>query len=230
MKLKKAVSFVLGLVLSLIFAVFVSAESENLLSDFTHMDWQGDLLYLDNNSSALYFKKDENKEVLRSELLLEVNQAETSFLFYIDIGNGALKGDSGFCSICFYDEDNKELLSKTTGDINSSDNYARYYVGENKSFYPIPKGARTVKITLAVNKQKSGGNNANVYFRNLSLFFSKEMPFCDTDDSSLMKSSMSLSKVEVGVTPFVRWLWIGIVFLVAMAFFLIRVWRQKYTR
>lgn len=225
---KKILSAFLSLSFIFLLNISVSAEAPNLLSDYTNLDWQGDKLYLDKGSGAVYFQRNSDKTVQEANLALDVEQGSSGFLFYIDIGNGNKKGDKGYCSIQFFDEDNKELLGRSTGMIENSENYVRYSVGEDEKFYPVPEGAKTVKIKLSAEGE-GNGENVNVYFRNFSLFFSDEIPLCDPTDEALMDSSTSLSQVEIGLTPYTHWIWVGFVLLVALSFYLIRMWRQKYS-
>ncbi|MDE7281787.1 MAG: hypothetical protein K2N36_08630, partial [Ruminiclostridium sp.] len=225
---RKIVSALLILSIGFLLGISVSAEEPNSLSDYVNLDWKGDQLYLDKESGAVYFQRNDSKTAQEAYLELDIEQSSTGFLFYIDIGNGTKKGDSGYCSLQFFDGNGSELLERSTGIIEKSENYVRYSVGENEKFFPVPKDAKTVKIKLGVIGE-GNGDRVNVYYRNFSLFFSDSIPLCDPVDGELMDSSTSLSKVEIGLTPYTRWIWVGIVFLVAMAFYLIRVWRQKYS-
>ena len=226
---KKTISALLSLSLIFLLCISVSADASNLLSDYASLNWQGDKLYLDKGSGSMYFKRNSDKTVQEATLSIDIEQGSTGFLFYIDIGNGKKKGDKGYCSIQFFDANNKELLGRSTGAAENLENYVRYSVGEDEKFYPIPSGAKTVTVKLSASGEGSG-DNVNVYYRNFSLFFSDNIPLSDpADDEVFMNSSTSLSKVEIGLTPYTRWIWVGIVFLVAMSFYLIRVWRQKYS-
>ena len=229
---RKIVSTLLSLSLAFSIAfllgISVYAEEPNSLSDYVNLDWKGDQLYLDKESGAVYFQRNEGKPTQEAYLELYVEQGSTGFLFYIDIGNGAKKGDSGYCSLEFLDSSGNVLFERSTGIVEKTDNYVRFSVGEDEKFFPLPKDAETVRIKLNVTGEGSS-DRVNVYYRNFSLFFSDNIPLGDPTDEELMDSSTSLSKVEIGLTPYTRWIWVGIVFLVAMAFYLIRVWRQKYS-
>lgn len=228
---KKITSSLLFFPLVFLLNASVNADAPNVLSDYVNLDWVGDPLYLDKESNSIYFKRSDGKNAQEATVTLDVEQSSTGFLFYMDAGNGNNRGDSGYCIIRFLDENNRDVLSRSTGLIAHSTNYVRYYFGEDEKFYPLPKNAKKVKIQLNVD-ENSSGERVNVYFRNFSLFFSNEMPLCEEEDNVgtvLMKNSTSLSKVEIGLTPYTRWIWVGIVFMVAMAFYLIRVWRQKYS-
>lgn len=229
---RKIVSTLLSLPLAFSIAfllgISVYAEEPNSLSDYVNLDWKGDQLYLDKESGAVYFQRNEGKPTQEAYLELDVEQGSTGFLFYIDIGNGAKKGDSGYCSLEFLDSSGNVLFERSTGIVEKTDNYVRFSVGKDEKFFPLPKNAETVRIKLNVTGEGSS-DRVNVYYRNFSLFFSDNIPLGDPTDEELMDSSTSLSKVEIGLTPYTRWIWVGIVFLVAMAFYLIRVWRQKYS-
>lgn len=225
---KKFVSALSAVTAALLLSISSGAEESNALLNYADLNWQGDKLFLDKESKALYFGQENDKtEEQEATLTIDIEQGSTGFLFYVDIGNGAKRGDSGYCLIRFLDEKGTEIFGKSTGLITDSENYVRYSVGENEKFYPLPDGAKTVQIVLRASKNSSG-DRVNAYFRNFSLFFSDNIPLCQQDNEPLMKSSTSLSKVEIGLTPYTRWIWVGFIFLVAMAFYLIRVWRQKY--
>lgn len=217
-----------------LFAVRVSAEESdsseivNLLADYISADWSGDTLYLDEPSTAVYFMTGDNKE-RSSVLTFERNKSDTGFYFRIDAGNGANSGgDGGYCTISFYDEEHSLLFSLSTGLIQGFDNYSRFYIGEETNFFPIPEKTKTVEISLnAVQKGTSG--RVNIYFRNPVLCFSSEKPLLPYENKMYMESTAGLTKVEIGVTKATRYIWIGLIFFVALAFYIVRMWQQKYS-
>lgn len=216
--------------------IFAEGEvNANLLSDYRNLTWTGDQIYYDDYSAAVYFAN-ADKENQSAAVTLDVEQGMTGFMFRIDGGNGAGEGfgtssgieDSGFCTVTFYDSEHKVIFSISTGKISGFENYSRFSIGEETSYYPIPEGAKTVEIALTA-EQKGDTKKVHMYFRNLALFFSSEIPLSPADSNTLyMNASGGLSRVEVGISPYERYLWIGIVFLVAMTFFGIGVWRQRY--
>lgn len=212
-----------------------AAENTNLLKDYKDRLWSGDQIYYDAYSASVYFINSD-KETQSASVTLEVEQGMTGFMFRIDGGNGAGEGfgansgieDSGFCTVTFYDDEGNSLFGVSTGVISGLENYARFSIGEETKYYPVPEGAKTAEIVLSAD-QKGKTDNVHMYFRNLALYFSSEIPLMSADKDILyMEASTGLSRVEVGVSSFDRYLWIGIVFLVALAFFIISVWRQKY--
>ncbi len=128
----------------------------------------------------------------------------------------------------FYGEGREQLLSLSTGLIQNFDNYSRFYIGEETSYFPIPEGTETVEVVL--NAEQNGkGERINIYFRNLSLHLSGEKPLLPDEKKLYLESTAGLTKVEIGLTPFTRYIWIGIVFFVALAFYIVRIWKQKYS-
>ena len=219
---------------ALFFAVCVnaevsdSAESSNILADYISADWSGDTLYLDEPSTAVYFMSGDNKEQ-SSVLTFERNESDTGFYFRIDAGNGANSGgDSGYCTISFYDEEHSLLFSLSTGLIQGFDNYSRFYIGEETNYFPIPEKTKTVEISLNA-VQKGKGGRVNIYFRNPVLCFSNEKPLLPYENKLYLDSTAGLTKVEIGVTKATRYIWIGVIFFVALAFYIIRMWQQKYS-
>lgn len=204
-----------------------STDSVNLLADYTSANWQGDTLYLDEPSTAIYFMPNDKKEQ-SATVVFERSEADTGFYFRADAGNGGNSGkDSGYCTIGFFDEEKNLLLSLSSGQIQNLDNYTRFYIGEEATYFPIPQKTKTVEVTLHA-VQNSSGKRVNVYFRNLLLCFGKEKPLMLYEKKLYLDSSAGLTKVEIGVTQTTRFIWIGIIFLVALAFYIIRLWQQKY--
>lgn len=215
-------------------AVFAEDTSEepdnlNLLGNYTSADWSGNTLYLDEPSTAVYFKKISDNNKQSAVLTFKRDKSDTGFYFRIDVGNGANSGgDSGFCTLSFYGEGREQLLSLSTGLIQNFDNYSRFYIGEETSYFPIPEGTETVEVVL--NAEQNGkGERINIYFRNLSLHLSGEKPLLPDEKKLYLESTAGLTKVEIGLTPFTRYIWIGIVFFVALAFYIVRIWKQKYS-
>lgn len=202
-----------------------SAETENLLADYARLEWQGDTLYLDQPSAAVYFMSS-GKEEQRAILPLNIEEEPTGFYFRIDGGNG-LGHDSGYCTLTFFDGEHNALYSVSTGLIENFDNYSRFSIGNEVNYFPVPKGAETVEIALNA-RQTGDSGRVNMYFRNLALFFDNERPLLPQENLLYMESTAGLTKVEIGVTEFTRYLWIGVVFLVAISFYLIRRWQDKY--
>lgn len=208
-------------------AVLAEEENQNLLADYRNLAWSGDQLYYDDYSTTLYFAN-KGGEKQSASVTLSVEQGMTGFMFRIDGGNGT-GGDSGYCTLTFYGSGRKELFGVSTGSISGLEYYTRFNIGKETSYYPIPEGAETVEIALTA-EQKGGADKVHMYFRNLALFFSDTIPLSPAYDDTVlcMTSATGLSIVEIGVSPFQRYLWIGVIFLIAMAFFVIGLWRQKY--
>lgn len=209
-------------------AVFASEEPQNLLADAPNLKWEGDPLFYDEYSNALYFAKSENSDNNKQSAVLafELDESQTGFSFIVDSGNGGGSSDSGFCIVTFYDGEHKSISGLSTGVIKNLDNYTRFSIGTETNFFPIPKNAKTLEVAL--NAEQQGDDEAvHIYFRNLSLCFSGEKPLMLEKDTLYMDSKTGLSKVEIGVTPFDRYLWIGIVFVVALVFFIMAKWRDR---
>lgn len=203
-------------------------QNPNLLGNYTSADWNGDTLYLDEPSTSVYFMSNDNKEQ-SAVLIFERNEAETGFYFRIDAGNGGGSGgDSGFCTLSFYDEEHNQLLSLSTGQIQGLDNYTRFYIGEETSYFPVPKKTKTVEISLNAVQNGTGGR-VNVYFRNLSFHLSGEKPLMPDEKKIYFDNTPGLTKVEIGVASSARYIWIAVIFLVALSFYIIRMWQQKYS-
>ena len=205
------------------------SDNPNLLGDYTSAEWSGNKLYLDEASTSVYFKKNPDSANQSAVLTFKRDSKDTGFYFRIDAGNGANSGgDSGFCTLSFYGEGHEQLLSLSTGSIQGFDNYSRFYIGEETSYFPIPENTETVEVVLNA-EQKGEGERVNTYFRNLSLHLSGEKPLLPDEKKLYLDSTAGLTKVEIGITPMTRYIWIGVIFLVALAFYIIRIWRQKYS-
>lgn len=214
-----------------------SESNVNLMDNYKKMDWTGNQVYYDAYSTAIYFKNN-GMGAQSAVLTLDVKEGMTGFMFRTDAGNGTGEGfssnsgsgyeDSGFCTVTFYDDEHSSLFGVSTGVISGFENYTRFSIGEEAKYYPIPEGAKTVEVVLSA-EPKGHTDKVHMYFRNFALYFSKEKPLLPADSSVLyMEAATGLSRVEVGVMPYERYLWIGVIFLIAVAFFVIRVWRQRY--
>lgn len=235
--LKKIVcaAVVTAIMLLLGSAPIFAEEKENLLKDYKDMPWSGDKVYYDAYSTSVYFEKSD-KEVQSAFVTVEVDSDATGFMFRTDGGNGAGEGigtdsgidDSGFCTFTFFDGEHNSLFGVSTGVISGLENYTRFEMGEETKYYPIPKGAKTAEVKISA-AQKGTTDNVHMYFRNFALYFSSEVPLMTADEDNLyMEASTGLSRVEIGISSFDRYLWIAIIFAVAMVFFGISLWRQKY--
>lgn len=222
----KAVGFAVGAAVALVLTGAVSADEVNLLAGYGSADWQGDTVVYDNASGAVYFDNDGSGE--KSALLeIEADGTDSGVYFCIDAGNGMNTSDSGYCTLEFCGEDGEVLYSVSTGSISGLESFSRFYLGSEESYYPLPEG--TEKLVISIHAVPTGDKGrVNVYFRNFTLRLSGEMPLGGAEDTVYMKSIAGLSKVEVGTGSAVRWIWIGIVFVVAMVFYFVRMWREKY--
>ena len=199
----------------------VYADEANLLASYGSMDWQGDSLALDSASGAVYFSGDSSEQ----QAVLEIKAEGTGIYFSVDAGNGVNTSDSGYCTLEFCGEEGQVLSSVSTESIKGLENYSRFYIGSEKSYYPLPEGTENVVITLHAERSGNSGK-VNVYFRNFMLYMSSEKPL--TDPVALMSSIQGLTKVEAGLNPWVRWIWVGVIFAVALVFYFVRKMREKY--
>lgn len=207
-------------------AAAVSAEDINLLENYRDAQWAGDPISYDENSEAIYFSESEN-ESFKAVFEADMNENASGFFFYIDGGNGVNVGDSGKCEISFTDSGGNTLFSASTGEISGLENFSRFSIGEEECYYPVPEGAEKVRITIFA-QQKDSLKKVSVYFRNLALYMSGDKMLSLPDSDGTMNVAAGLTRVEVGINPATRWIWIGIVFAVAMAFYFIKMWREKY--
>lgn len=214
-----------------------SQKNANMLNNYRKMDWTGNQVYYDAYSTAIFFKNN-GSETQSAVLTLDVEEEMTGFMFRTDAGNGAGEGfssspgsgyqDSGFCTVTFYGDEHNSLFGVSTGVICGLGNYTRFSIGEETKYYPVPEGAKTVEIVISA-EPKGHTDNVHMYFRNFALYFSNEKPLLPADGNALyMEAAAGLSRVEIGVLPYEKYLWVGVVFLVALSFFIIRVWRQRY--
>lgn len=216
--------FVAAALAACLMASTVVAEAVNLLADYGEADWQGDSLFLDSASGAVYFESDDGS--LQSAVL-EMAAEGTGIYFSVDAGNGVNTGDSGYCTLEFCGQDGKVLSSVSTGSIKGFENYSRFYIGSEGNYYPLPDGTEKIVISLYAEPKGNSGK-VNVYFRNFMLYLSSDKPLKVPEDTVFMSSITGLTKVEVGLNPWVRWVWIGAVFVVALVFYFVRRMREKY--
>ena len=199
------------------------ADEVNLLEGYGTADWQGDSLALDSTSGAVYFVNDGSEK----SAVLEIAAEGTGIYFSVDAGNGVNTSDSGYCALDFCGEDGQVLSSVSTGSINRFENYSRFYIGSEERYCPLPEGTEKIVISLHAEPKGNTGK-VNVYFRNLTLYLSSEKSLAEANDDRYMNSITGLTKVEAGLDPWVRWIWVGLVFAVALVFYFVRKRMDKY--
>lgn len=209
-------------------AVFVMAgtayaDEVNLFEGYEKAEWQGDSLSFDSGSKALFFVSDGGEK----NALLEITAQGTGIYFSVDAGNGVNTNDSGYCTLEFCGEDGQVLSSLSTGSIKWLENYTRFYIGSEGRYYPLPEGTEKIVVSLHAAPDGTSGR-AKVYFRNFMLYLSSEKPLTEPKDEPYLNSIAGLTKVEAGISPWTRWVWVGVVFAVAMAFYFVRRRRDKY--
>ena len=201
----------------------IFADGVNLLKSYGNADWQGDSLALDSTSGAVYFGNDGSEK----SAVLEIAADGTGIYFSVDAGNGANTSDSGYCTLEFCTENGEALSSVSTGNISGFENYSRFYIGSEGRYFPLPDGTEKIVVSLhAAPKGKSG--KTNVFFRNFMLYMSSEKPLTEPNSDPYMSSIPGLTKVEVGLDPALRWIWVGVVFAVALVFYFVRKRQDKY--
>ena len=213
--------FAAAMLAACVMAAAVCADGVNLLADYGSADWQGDSLAFDSTSGAVYFSGNDGDT---RYAVLEIAAEGSGIYFSVDAGNGVNTSDSGFCTVEFYGEEGKVLSSVSTESIKRLENYSRFYIGSEGSYYPLPEG--TEKIVIGLHAVHNNRGSVNVYFRNFMLYMSSEKPL--GEPMADMSSIAGLTKVEVGISPWVRWIWVGAVFAVAMVFYFVRKMRDKY--
>lgn len=223
--LRRGIGAALAVTMAVLTPLYIFAE-DNALGNYREPDWQGDKLYFDDYSGSLYFRTESGREEQRAYYCADIGE-NTGFFFYADGGNG--KGsDSGYVTLTVYDGEGNSLFTSSTGNVEGFANFSRFSIGEENHYYPIPKEGKKIEVAYTA-LQKDKGEKIGIYFRNFSLFLSKEKPLLVPEEKKLMDSRAGLSKVEVGITAADRWVWIVTVFLVAIVFLIIAKWKQKYS-
>ena len=212
-----------------VMAAAAFAEEVNLLASYGSANWQGDSLALDSASGAVYFGSGSGAE---QSAVLEIKAEGAGIYFYVDAGNGVNTNDSGYCTVEFCGEDGEALFLASTGSIRGLENYSRFYFGSEEKYYPLPE--ETEKIVVSLHAE-GNSDRANVYFRNFTLFMSSDKPLMEPENFLnieepvyYMSSVAGLTRVEAGINPWVRWVWIGVVFAVSMVFYFVRIMKDKY--
>ncbi|MCM1298144.1 MAG: hypothetical protein NC203_08640 [Firmicutes bacterium] len=224
--LRKIFPGALAAALALLTPLRVFAEG-NVLENYQDLDWQGDKLFLDGYSNTLYFEGNGGKETQTASLSVDVDPQSTGFFFYADGGNGR-GNDIGCLTLTLYDGEGKPLFASSTGNVKGFGNYARFSIGAEDEYYPMPEKAERLVIDFTALRQDEG-QRVNAYFGNFSLFFSDTKPLSLPEKKDVMDCRAGLSKVEIGVTPADHWFWVAVIFLVAIAFLIIAKWRNKYS-
>ena len=234
--MKKALTVAISAVLLLTAQLPVygegTAEAEetaaNHLDEYYRLDWAGDDLYYDQSSKAMFFKHADGKSTQTASYTITFEEAPAGFWFYTDMGNGSTDGDNGTVEISVIDKNGDSLFSVSSESIVNENSFRRHYLGKEDAYYPIDKNAAAITVTLTAN-DVDGGQLVDVYFRNLSLVFgNEEQTDYAQQDLLHLYSGDSLGRVEIGNYDFARWLWIGIIFVVAIIFYIIRMKKKKY--
>lgn len=233
MKMKFFSFFASALLTATALCPLASAEykaDENLLSEYQSLSWNGDALSYDGYSKTLSFTASEGKADYSSQLVIALlEDTAKGFMFYTDIGNGQTTSDFGAVSLEFLDGDGKVIAKASSEVINSRKNYHRCSCGKDSEFYPTDENAKSVRVTMTAT-DADGDGKINVFFRNFYLLFSDAQIMSSIKPSeipSVMETSSELSIVEVGNIGLSRWLWVGIIAVVAFAFYFLRLSRQK---
>ena len=205
-----------------------AVASTNHLNEYYRLDWTGDDLYYDESSKAMFFKHADGKTTQTASYTVTFENAPAGLWFYTDLGNGNTDGDNGTVEISITDQNGDSLFSISSENIAKENSFRRHYLGKESAYYPISENAAAVTVTFTAN-DVDGGQLVDVYFRNLSLVFGSEEQTDYAQEELLhLYSGDSLERVEIGNYDFARWLWIGIIFVVAMIFYFIRMQKKKY--
>lgn len=234
--MKKALSIVISAAILLTAQLPVYGEEEaqtasektNHLDEYYRLDWTGDDLYYDESSKAMFFRHSGEKTTQTASYTVTFEEAPAGLWFYTDLGNGSTEGDNGTVQITITDRKGDVLFSISSETITNENSFRRHYLGKEDAYYPISKNAAAITVTLTAN-DVDGGQLVDVYFRNLSLVFGSEEQTDYAQEELLhLYATDSLDRVEIGNYDFARWLWIGIIFVVAIFFYVIRMKKKKY--
>ena len=202
---------------------------ENLLGNYVEILWSGDSLQYDSYSQTLSFIN-KGKADYNAEFIIDLPEAKAKgFMFYADLGNGQTTADFGAVTLEFLDKDGASLAKSASEIINAQTNFRRCFCGKSSEFFPVDENSASVRVTLTANDADADGK-INVYFRNFCLLFSDKQIMSSVKPSEIpatMKLSDELSKVEIGNVGLSRWLWVGIIVIVAFLFYFLRVHKQK---
>lgn len=204
----------------------VSVGAENYLGNYQDLLWNGDPLTYDERTETIYFTRSEKTEQSAS-FEVKIDSSHTGFYFYVDSGNGANNSDVGECVLAFKNDEGEEIFSVSTGEISGLDYYSRFSVGDESEYYPLPDNAASAEITL-YSRQNSSMSRVNAYFRNLVFVTDANVKLSLPAALDKMTERTGLSKVEVGTSGAVKWIWTAAVFLVALALYFIRTRLNKY--
>lgn len=232
----KKVIFLLVPLIVLMFSVNARAESadsaedtqtaENFLAAYSSLAWQGDPLAYEDEYDTVSFAVQKDKISYLTEYTVDIPDGAEGFFFCVDIGNyynlsgGTL--DAGGAVVSFLDGSGKLLTKTSTEKASENQYFRRYSLGSEEEYTSLPNGAEAVKITLMGDYR--GAGTFRLYFRNFILNFGKTDPMTNT---VIFTRSSNLATVKVGMNPFVQYVWVAIVVMVALLLLGIRKFREK---
>lgn len=204
--MRKLVSVLFALAVSLVLSVSASAETNNLLADY-NTGWTGtEVIYnKDHGTVNLALVGSAYRE-------FDVNGADGLY-FYFDMGNYSGKG-TGNVVLDILKEDGSVLATYATDNDPQNGSYRRYTLGST-GYLVVPEDAEKVRITLSFKDGES-----SPFFRNF--FFDMNSDSTRSELVTEFTVSGDLTLVQNNVSSSQYWIMVVFVFLVALSMFFVR--------
>lgn len=208
MKRAAAVLTAFFAVLCLSFSAF--AESENRLSAYQSLAWEGAPLEYDPDHETLSFLGNSEAE---SASVTVPTEGARGFWFYADLGNFE-NGGVGYLTVELLNADGEAIEQYKTEKTAGDGSFHRYSLGSEETYARIPENAEALRLSFHHESGKTP------YLRNLGLYLDS----MKTVDSSAPEWSVSgkLRLVQVGVTKAQYWSWVFLIAAVPILMFATR--------
>lgn len=228
--MRKIPAIISAFAMAFFMAITVSAdyaEDENLLADYTRLEWDGDDMFFQNGQYPVMFFGGKNAERKSYEAVYTVDlegENPSGFYFSAELGNNYVLDtencDTLSAKIRFSDENGGTLLSSDTGEITANKEYHAYSLGTAENYYAVPEGA--VKCQVILSARYNSGSTFDAFFRNLNLTFSSTKSVDPTTYSNFLPSmtdSGPIAGVQQDSMLASQILWTVIIFAVALIMF-----------
>lgn len=230
--MKKISATIIAVISALFMTISVFGEfvtDTNILSDYTTLVWDGDDMYFENGEYPVMFFGEKNAEAPKtytSSYTIDLPEITPSgFYFSIEMGNNYIidleNPDTISAQLKFLDADGNALLTSNSGEISENKEYHAYSLGTADKYYAVPDGA--VKCQLTLTTSYNTGSTIDAFYRNLNLTFSSDKEIDPTSYSNYLPSmsdSGAIASVQSQSVTASKYIWIGIIFVVALVMFL----------
>lgn len=210
--MKRAAAVLTAFFALLLLSVSVRAAdgTENRVSAYRSLPWEGAPLEYDPDHGTLSFSEEAAPQ---SAFVTLSTEGARGFWFYADLGNFE-NGGVGYLTVELLDADGEALERYATEKTAGDGSFHRYSLGDEAAYARLPEHTESVRVTLVFESGKSP------YFRNLALTLDN----MKTIETSTPEWSVTgkLQLVQVGVTKAQYWSWVFLIVAIPLLMFATR--------